>query len=463
MRQNIKNFSYSILANGVVTLTNLITTLVMPKILDVESYGYFQLYMFYARYVGILHLGWADGIYLKYCGEEYEKLDRKLFNGQIKTFECLQIMWAFLAILNAFHQDILDKKIVFVSVGILIAITNIRILLSFILQATNRIQEYAKASIFGNFISVFLYVVLLAGKEKFYGFYVGVNLIGVMITLLLECYWCRELLIISKKDKLFHALSLQKRETVENISVGSKLMLASLAGMLILGIVRWAVEIQWDIEVFAQVSLTLSVSNLFMTFINAVATVLLPMLRQMDEEKAVSLYKKIDICLLIILSGGMLLYYPAYLLITHWIPHYQESLKYMAILFPVCIFEGKTSLLLTTYLKLIRREKKILLINILTVVVSVILTGISVFVFENLTLTVIAIVVILGARCVFAELYLGNCLCLNMWKSIVMEVSISICFMYSSWIIGGRQGVICYLCSFIIIIMFNIRQLKNFF
>lgn len=84
------------------------------------------------------------------------------------------------------------------------------------------------------------------------------------------------------------------------------------------------------------------------------------------------------------------------------------------------------------------------MINILTVVVSVILIGISVFVFENLTLTVIAIVVILGTRCVFAELYLGNYLGLNMWKSIVMEVSISICFMYSSWIIGGRQGVICY-------------------
>lgn len=461
MKQKIKDFSYAILANGITTLVNLITTLVLPKVLEVEDYGYYQLYMFYAGYVGVLHMGWADGIYLRYCGTRYEKYNRSLFKGQIILFTGLQIIWFFIAFLFAFQQVIIDKKIVFMSIGILIVIANVKTLFSFILQASNRIQEYAGASIIGNMVSLILYFGLLLKGKQYYALYIYISILGVLITLILYIYYCRQLICCAIRQKRNIFILKQKQETLNNIMVGSKLMIASLASMMVLGVIRWAVEVQWDIEVFAKVSLTLSVSNLFMTFINAIAIVLLPMLRQMDEKKAVCFYKKLDVWLIVVLTGVMLLYYPAYLLISYWLPQYQQSLRYMAILFPICIFEGKISMLLNTYLKLFRQEKSILYINISAVVISIIFSVVSVFILQDLTLTIGMIVVVLAIRCIISEVCLSRYLHVRICKSLAIEIGASVCFIWSSWKIGGSKGVISYLCGFIVILILNMQELKD--
>ena len=67
----------------------------LPKIISVEQYGYWQVYLFYSTYVGILHLGLNDGIYLRYGGEEYNDLNFKLFYGEFKilfNFELIAML-----------------------------------------------------------------------------------------------------------------------------------------------------------------------------------------------------------------------------------------------------------------------------------------------------------------------------------------------------------------------------------
>ena len=78
----IKNLSYSVVANGTNTLVSLILVLFVPKILGVKEYSYWQLYLFYASYVGFFHFGWADGVYLKFGGKKYEELDKGYFHSQ---------------------------------------------------------------------------------------------------------------------------------------------------------------------------------------------------------------------------------------------------------------------------------------------------------------------------------------------------------------------------------------------
>ena len=47
------------------------------------------------------------------------------------------------------------------------------------------------------------------------------------------------------------------QETKENVSAGSKLLMANIAGMAVIGIVRFAISQGWSIEVFAKIILTL--------------------------------------------------------------------------------------------------------------------------------------------------------------------------------------------------------------
>ncbi len=83
------------------------------------------------------------------------------------------------------------------------------------------------------------------------------------------------------------------REIVDNINIGSKLMLSSIAGMLIIGSIRFFVEQRWTIEIFGKLSFTLSISNMFLTFINAIGIVMFPLLRRSNKEKLPWLFKTI--------------------------------------------------------------------------------------------------------------------------------------------------------------------------
>ena len=57
-----KNLTYAFLAQGVLFISSSITNLVLPKVLGVEAYSYWQLFVFYANFVPLLALGLNDGI-----------------------------------------------------------------------------------------------------------------------------------------------------------------------------------------------------------------------------------------------------------------------------------------------------------------------------------------------------------------------------------------------------------------
>lgn len=88
-------FIYAFATNGCSFLISALSTLVIPRFIGITEYGYWQLYMFYVSYVGIFHLGWNDGIYLRYGGKQYDSLDKETLK---KTVYC--------AIVDAFNNCI---------------------------------------------------------------------------------------------------------------------------------------------------------------------------------------------------------------------------------------------------------------------------------------------------------------------------------------------------------------------
>lgn len=79
-------------------------------------------------------------------------------------------------------------------------------------------------------------------------------------------------------------------EAGKNINVGFKLMIANIASLLIVGIVRMTIENKWGVATFGKVSLTMSVSNLLMVFISAVSIILFPTLRRTSDDKLAGMY-----------------------------------------------------------------------------------------------------------------------------------------------------------------------------
>lgn len=442
----LKNISYTFISNVISFLISAIVTFAVPKQLGVESYSFFQLYLFYVNYTGFLHFGWADGVFLRYGGEYYNNLDKSKFSGQFWLYSGIEVAFGLLICLASFTlASPQDKAIVLALTGVSVFLLLPRTLLQYILQCTNRIKEYATLTVLEKVVYITMVVVcLLAGTHNFIPMILA-DLLGKTCALLYSIYQCRDILI-TKPTSLRSSLE----EAWANILVGIKLMFANIASMLIIGFVRLSIENQWDVTTFGKVSLTMSVSNLLMVFIRAVALVMFPMLRRTNSDKLSSIYNTMRTCLMIPLLGMLVCYYPAKVILSAWLPQYADSLVYMALLFPMCVFESKMSMLIETYMKALRKEKWLLLVNVTTVSLSVITTLITTYWLHNLDLAVASIVFLLAFRCVFAELLLSTVLDVNVKMDIALELALTLIFIVASWFVGGIAGLSIYAVAYLI-------------
>jgi len=438
-------------------IVSTLVTLIVPKLIGIEEYGYWQLYLFYSSYLGFLHFGWVDGIYLRYGGEEYDNLDRKLFFSQFTMLLLSQLLiGVILLVLTVLFVSNIDKKFIFKTIAFVLVLVNIRTMLLYILQATNRIKEYARITMLDRVLYIVLVISFLLIGIKDYKLMIAADLIGKLISLLYAMYCCKS--IVFNKLSVFY---LSINETVANINVGIKLMFSNIASMLIIGIVRFGIERTWDVTTFGKVSLTLSISNMTMLFINALGIIMYPMLRRTSKDKLSVIYTTTRDFLMIILLGVLVMYYPLKTMLSVWLPQYTESLMFMSLVFPSFIYEGKMSLLLNTYYKALREEKKILKINLISLLLSLILTIVSMKILRNLNLAVINIVILYAVRSVLAESYLIRKLGITAQKDIMLELLLTIVFITSGWYINSWLTVIIYMLSYLVYIIVKRNDIKN--
>ena len=457
LRNILENITYTFTANILTMLISIIMTLILPKFLGVTDYSYYQLYIFFISYVGFFHFGWIDGIYLKIGGMEYNDLEKSNYVTQFWMLNVLEIIIAaIISIFALFTIKNIDKSFVLISTSVCGVITILRTYLLFILQSTNRIKEYAKYTRVDRFIYFALVIVFLFLGFKNYKIILYIDIFSKLVALVL----CAN----KMKDIVFGKLNISKNtllEIFENISIGIKLMLANIASTLIIGVVRFGIQKNWDIETFGKISLTLNISNLLMTFINAVAVIMFPLLRREEESNLPKIYVILRNTLMIFLYMMLIFYYPLKLILSTWLPQYADSLRYMALLFPICIYESKMSMLINTYLKSFRKEKSMLIINTISLILSLILTILSVFILNNLTLAILSIVFLLGFRCVIGELVLTKIMNILIYKDIILETVLTAIFIISSWFINNMFCSIIYTCFYSIYVFIKRKDIKR--
>ena len=453
----IKNVYYSFSANLLSLLISLMTFLVVPKIISVTDYGAWQLYNFYLGFVGLFHFGWIDGIYLRYAGRSYEELDKRMLAGQYYALAFLELiigLSSFCLAVNFAATEYAKNSLMIVSIaGVFVILTTFT---NFILQITNRIQEYAKLISYERllFFSLTMGYIFLGFKN-----YLGLLFISLFVgflSFLFSVYLIME--IVSFK---VYNLSNILKEALTNINSGSKLMFANIASLLLLGIIRYGISQEWDIDTFGNVSLTLSISNFLMVFITSVSVVMFPIIKKLNQEQLPAIYVFLRNGLSLILFGFLIFYYPLKTILSMWLPQYAESLKYMAVLFPVCLFESKISLLVNTYLKSLRQEKLMLKINWMAVCFSLLLTFLSVYCLHNLDLAIFSIVIVFAFRCILAEYCIGKLLNLNLYRDIFLELCLVAIFISVSWFIDSWPCMALYFAGYIAYLLIKQNDLRD--
>lgn len=445
----IKNMSYTISSNLISLIVSTLVVLIIPKLIGIEEYGYWQLYIFYSSYVGFLHFGWNDGIYLRFGGEEYKDLDKRLFYSQFIELLASQIfIGVFLWVASIIFVEDMDRGFILQMVAIAMILVNARLMLFYILQATNRIKEFARITILDRLIYILLIIIFILLGVRDYKLIIVADLIGKAISLIFAIFTCKEL-VLNKTNTFYLTIS----EAFMNINVGIKLMFANIASMLIIGIVRFGIERAWDVSTFGKVSLTLSISKMVMIFINAVGIIMFPILRRTSKEKLAGIYSTLRDFLMVLLLAILILYYPLKTFMAAWLPQYAESLLYMALVFPMFIYEGKMALLINTYLKTLRREKVMLKINLIVMFLSLVMTYVTTQIFVSLDVAILNIIVLLAIRSAFAESYLAKELGIKVKKDIILEFLLTLVFILTGWFVNSWMTMIIYGIVYFIYLM----------
>jgi hypothetical protein len=266
------------------------------------------------------------------------------------------------------------------------------------------------------------------------------DIMAKIIALIGLGYVCRDI-VFTKGVKL----SVGIHEFWVNINTGVKLLFANIAGMLIIGIVRFGIERNWDVTTFGKVSFSLSISHFVLIFIAAVSVVIFPIIKRSEADRLPTVYDTLGA----LLSGGMLIFliafYPIQKILHFWLPHYYEAIQYFAILFPISMFETRTSLLINTYLKALREEKAMLFINGFSVLLSLIITVIVTVLFKNLTFAIMSIVGLQIVKCLIPDFYLQKKMNMKLSFEILWDAFGAIIFILGNWFIGGVQGWVMYI------------------
>lgn len=443
-----KNISLAFISNIIGLIASSVITFVLPKFIGVTQYSYYQLYIFYVSYVGFLGFGWVDGLYLRYGGKYFDKINQNILSAEFRFFSVFEFIISLIVLLYTFVTwPEINKFIIYCSIALCIIIYLPRAMLHNLLLASGQIQEYAFTFILENIVKIlFVIIGILIGELSFFWFICS-DLIGRFIASLYVYFVCRKF-IFAKICKF----SLIINEIAANIKCGIFLMLSNVASMLIIGVVRQFIEIAWNIETFGKISLTLALSNFILIFINSVSMVLFPIIKRCEKEDLVNIYNNIRTILMSLILFILVFYVPVKFLFSLWLPQYSDSLKYMAILFPLCAFECKMNLLINTYYKSERKEKFLLLINSVSLILSILLSILTCSVFKNLDLAVLSIIFLIAFRCILAEFILSKFIAIQVSKDILLELILVSLFIYLSWYISGIKSILIYLFLYIIYI-----------
>ena len=452
-----KNVFLSLLVQVISLAVSFILNLIVPKFIPELEYAYWQSFVLYAGYVGVLHFGLLDGLVLRYSQYDYDQLDKPRIRSQ---FRALLLGNGFITLVSILFISIFVggvNRLVFILVALSVLSRNLFTYTSYIFQITNRINIYAKLVISQRvFFGVFTILLLVFHVEQFYMYCIA-DLCADFFGVLVGFFYNRDMYIgssITTKEAM--------SELKLNVSSGCMFLVANWSSALLISGAKMIIQWHWGDLVFGKVSFSFSISNLFLAFVTAISVVLFPQLKRMEKDKLPQLYMMIRNAITPVLFLSLWCYYPGCLILERWLPKYVESLSYLGIMMPIIIYASKVSLLTNNYLKAYRAEKKMLLVNVVAVVLSMTSFVISAYVLDNMNLMLYFIVLFIMFRSVLSEMIVAKIIRVNIIRDYIIEAFMTMAFILSATRLKFVYGCLVYAALLVLYLYIYRNSLLQF-
>lgn len=465
MKNNIlKNVVMVMSSNIILLVLGILMSFAIPIFLNVENYGYWQLYLYYSGFVGFFMLGFNDGMNIRFAGRNIDKLPGSLFKFFFKVVIFLSVFFSILGLIIIYLSPIDDNAMyVFLAVTINILIFNIHGFCTHINQMTSRFKYYSISNIVERALFVLTFPILIVFSANF-KIVILINLVCRFIAVLYNIFSIKELLI-DKSSTLLEFNYIQ--EVKLNFISGLPLMLATIFSMVMTTVPRLVVERLFSIQEYGYFSFGYSTLNLAIQLIVAMSAVFFPTLKRIDASRHLTVYNNTKEITMSITIISLLTYYPVYVLVNIFYPQYSIVLGYLYTLFPVIIFQVFNSLITANFSRLQRLEKKYLHNNFVFFIVNFVLTYLIGINTHNILYIMITSLFVMLAWIYFSDLYIEKSFSrTNIEKSNFILLTISIIyFILINYLLRFEISFVLYLL-YILILMFikrdMLRKLKSF-
>ncbi|MGI6166917.1 MAG: hypothetical protein ACOYIA_02105 [Eubacteriales bacterium] len=425
-------------AQGVTAAVSAATVLLLAGRLGAAEYGFWQLYTLAGSFSGLFHLGLCDGIYLRLGGQKYEELDFGGLGHQFRLMVLLEVAAAaaiippvILTCGGSGRAWVLCAALVYMPVF------NAAAFLGYLLQATGRTTAYSMSIVIDRAAFVILAALAALLGADSYEPYIAASIAAKLLSLL----YC-----ISKNRRVvFTSGRAPLAQTVADISAGSRLLWGNLSGLLVVSAARIAVIFRWGEAEFGRISLAITLSGLIMQFGAQIGMVVFPELRQEVNEARQRIIARMRVALGLALPAVFLVYFPAKPAVAAWLPQNTLESSSLALLLPLCLFEGKTRLVNQTCLKVMRLEGRLLSANLLSAAFSIVLCFFSAYVLGSLWAVLVSAVLAAALRCFLSAYPVADTEeRLSAFMELLSDLAISAVFVSAALLLPELAALIVY-------------------
>lgn len=361
-------------------LTGLLSVFFLPKVVSVEEYAYYRTFSLFITYAGMFHLGFSDGMYIKFGGEKFSSLNK----AQISSYYKILMMIVSIFTIGLLSFSLINDNRLLIYFSLYILPFNLIHFYKLLYRSTGEFGKYSILQGLQSLLNLLPIVLFLILSFKRTDSLIVMQLIGLFFIAILLNFF---LIIKNRKNKREGKAQYQPSysEIKGIITIGITVMIANVINTLFYSVDRWLVKIYFSTAEFAYYSFAVSILSLFLVLIASLTNFSYSFLARADKNPQDSNIKnsKLKIYLLIFSFLFLNVYYLMELIIEIYLPKYIHSLSYISILFMTLPFMGVINVLYSNLYKTQKRLKEFFITVSCMLILSSLINILFIYIYKS--------------------------------------------------------------------------------
>lgn len=449
--RTFKDIAKVVISNIISLFSAIFVAFILPKITSLIEFGYYKTFTLYVSYVGLLHFGFCDGVYLEYGGKVLSELNNRNFRFYCFFIHVMELVISIFIALFATFFTSEDVRFLFYALAIYSFFHISASFYNLVLQATSQFHVTSLRVIIYSLLRVF-------GIGMFWLYsirYTTLISFRFLIIFMILLEFILAVWLLSSFRKVLFGNTYSIRQGIPEIPhifrLGTPLLITNLSSTFLFVLDRQFVNIFFPKDEYAIYAFAYSLLTLATTTTSAISTVMFPKLKRTSVDNLKNNYSKFIAAILAIVFACLTVYFPLCVFIKWYLPKYTQSLVIFRIIFPGLAISSTITVVMYNYYKVLNIIPKFLKISLFIILFSVVTNYLAYINFRTTWSISVASIFTMMLWYVMVEKYFITRYSIRWEKNIAYLFVMMTAFYIVTFIKNEFLGFLVYLSVFILL------------